>query len=122
MLRIILKDLESRIERRRINVRNVPRQNGLREEYDPNILDACQLSVEAWEILEPSTIARYWAKARCFPCIHQAELSQHRAKKTKKDNSNEVIDIVQSMQCLSVSKLNNLSESEIEEYVNERVD
>ena len=122
MLRIILKDVESRIERRRHNARNIPGKNGLRKGFDSNILDACKLSVEAWETLEPAPIARCWAKARCLPRIHEAELSQQRAKETRKGNSNEVLDIVNSMQRLCVSVLNNLSESKIEEDVKEWVD
>ena len=48
------------------------------------MLDLCDLSVQAWEKIEPASIARCLVKARCLARLYETELNQQRQTDTKR--------------------------------------
>ena len=66
MLIVILKDVETRIERQQIYSSNTRGLNGLEQGYDTNMLDVCRLSNKAWNEIENEKIARCWVRAHCL--------------------------------------------------------
>ena len=118
MLRIILFDISNRTERRRVNAGKTPGHSGLLDGYGPNILDVCQLVKQSWDEIESVPIARCWTKARCLNCIHEIDLKQDCGHVSKKENSDEVHNVVQLLQDLNVSSNGTINEDEIAENVN----
>ncbi len=105
MLRDILKEIESLIERRDMNKNRAKGLNGPREGYDPNMLDVCNLSKKPWEFVSSQLIARCWLKARCLPCVHESDLRQQWSRKSKECDDDDLTDIMKSLQTVSLEGL-----------------
>ena len=122
MLRAVLNDITTRIERRRINAGNIRGRNGLSDGYDPNLWDVCELSKSVWDEIQPATVARCWVKAKCLPCIYETELEQNFGKVGKALVSDKVDDIVKLIQQLNMVSTRVTTEREIVGEVTEWVD
>lgn len=94
MLRELVRDIESRSERREANHKNPGGMNGIAEGYEPHMLDVTRLVKQSWESVSQMTIARCWMKARCLPSGMNAELNSTFGRMRNSSRSDEVMELV----------------------------
>lgn len=88
MLRSLLNDIETIVERKQANKNRTKGLNGIQEGYDANMHDVCLMSKKAWDNVSSDTIKRCWVRSHCLPCVMEAEISQS-VNTTKQKCSNE---------------------------------
>lgn len=65
--------------------------NRIAQGSDPHMQDVCRLSIQAWDHVSESAIARCWKKLKCQSVLHEAHLSNSHGKPPRiKDNSSTV--------------------------------
>lgn len=104
MLRDVMDDLETRMERRQHNWGLAPGMTGLAEGYDPHMLDVTHLVRVSWEKVQPMTIAQCWVKSKVLPQSHSAELNSIHGKMQNTFEEAIVEDIVSSLSSLSLKE------------------
>ncbi len=70
----LVRDIESRAERRSFYQGRTYGMNGMAQGYDPHMLDAANLAKLSWHNVFRMTIARCWVKANCLPTAMNAEI------------------------------------------------
>ena len=75
LFREIVKDLETRQERRDATSVLVRGMRGLAEGHEPHMLDVASLSNLAWQKVTDVTIARCWLKSKSLPAGQVAAVS-----------------------------------------------
>lgn len=102
LLRNLLLDIETRSERKLQNVGLKPGMKGMKEGYDPHLLDVTTMVKESWDQVSAATIARCWIQSQILPVGREAELAEKFGRVTQE--SNEVIQNgLQSVKKLTAS-------------------
>ena len=102
MLRVILKDVETRIERQQIYSSNTRGLNGLEQGYDTNMLDVCRLSNKAWNEIENEKIARCWVRAHCLSHSQENCWTQIYGHLLHESNTSDVLEVIAKLQKLKI--------------------
>ena len=122
MLRKIVENIESLIERKNANKANKKGLNGIGEGYEANMADVCNLAKKAWEMVSQHSIAKCWKRAHCLPCGMEADITQIFGRTTNRDADDNVNEVANLFEKLGINVGETENEHSAEELFNEWVD
>ena len=104
MLRCIVLEIETRAERRRLNKHLRAGMRGVREGYDPHILDVATPAKEAWENVSQMTLARCWMKASILPAGHSAGINASEGRMQNASKTSDVQEVMNMLRNLPITE------------------